>query len=239
MPDRKRISEFNQAVSMNDNMEFVVNNAGVTQKVDQSQIKSDIQDINSLGAKGSLVDADEFLINDSADSNNPKKITLNEINTVIKSFIDPGWISTKGLYIDGNNLKIYPYKINVAGTIYSSASAVTIVNLTTLDASSWYAVCVKESDGTWSVQKMTGNGVFDNYTIGTNDLNALSIYNSDYNYMRDSISSIWYRITNLIKIDTTPDNVDMDIPVPNRPLSYVYCETNAQQDMLHNTHNRI
>lgn len=143
--------------------------------------------------------------------------------------VNAGFISTKDIFMSGTDLKISPYVIDCNGTTYQSDDDTTIVDVTTLDVSSWYAVCVKESDGTLSVQKMTGNAVFDNWTITGNQLNALSIYDEFRNYCYDTISAVGYRILGVVLINSVPDDCDYIMPIANRPLDYAECESDTPQ----------
>lgn len=66
----------------------------ISKWIDYGTLKSDIQDINSLTEKTILVDNDELLINDSEDSNSPKKIKIQSIPIIKTNDIIDGALDT-------------------------------------------------------------------------------------------------------------------------------------------------
>jgi hypothetical protein len=136
----------------------------------------------------------------------------------------------KGLALSGNNLQIQSGLLNAF-----KFSTSTIVDITTLDASSWYAVGMNEITGAFSAFKLTGNGVFDNWTITGNQLNALSRYNGGLGYVRDTVSSVGYRITDMFYLDGAKA-LTYVIPIPDRPKDYVFCNSNTAESVANGGH---
>ncbi len=86
MADEK-ISALDTVTSMADSLQFPVNNGGVNEKVVYSVMKLDVQDVNSLNEKASIVNNDVLLMNDSAATNAPKKIKNSTIKSNIQDII--------------------------------------------------------------------------------------------------------------------------------------------------------
>jgi len=186
--------------------------------------------ISELTEKVSLVDDDLFPIVNSVGVTTQKVKQSTIISQLaLSGIIFPGWIHTNGIYLDGTNIKIYPYVMNTNGIIYNSETAVTVSAIGGLTASTWYVVVQKESDGVISTIKCGAVGSWDNWTISGNQLNILSIFNEQKGYCRDSISGVFYRVLGIYKTNAAPDGWEYPINIPNRPKDYAIAESDTAQ----------
>lgn len=135
---------------------------------------------------------------------------------------EKGYIQIENIVDNSGDITVKGLICDVDGHIIDCQDDIEVV--TSLAASTWYAMTVSEVTGVVSYSAISA---FDNWTISGNQLNAYSIYNSTYKYCRDSISSVWYRIIGVMKSNSTPDGFDYIIPIKNIPKSYVEASSNA------------
>jgi len=142
-----------------------------------------------------------------------------------------GLIHTKGLYVNGTDLKLHDYQMRVSSGLYTGNDGV-VVDFTSLVAAEYYAVCMKESDGVISVQVIDD---FDNWTRSSSVFNMDDIYDADRGYCYDTISGTGYRIFFVFRANSTPNgirvtnNVTMGFEVFNRPKTFIVLIETVQQ----------
>ena len=129
---------------------------------------------------------------------------------------DRGYISDIAMTVDGSNdLVIGKLNADIDGKIVQQLEAVTVG---TWSASTWYAITISEVTGAITNTAISG---FDNWTISGNQLNAYSIYDGEYGYCRDSISSVFHRVIGVAFRNSGDNGFDYIIPIKNIPFSYI------------------
>ena len=180
--------------------------------------------ISALTLAGSVTGSEDIPVNLAG---NDYRVTPAQIVTYSQEFAPngAGIYSCAGSYVGGPGGKHFilsPSVIQAGQKIYTKSQTDIVSDLTTLTTATWYAIAMSEVDGTLSAIKAGAAGGWLTWAISGNQLAMYTIFNSAYNYCRDSISGTFYRILGVFFSNTSSPYMGYKQDIANYPLSHIY-----------------